>query len=73
MAEPTVAPGVYDAYRLRAGPDESQINEPKFMKQQINEPKFMKQQINEQQINACDFEKAKLRTIIMSAMALADK
>jgi hypothetical protein len=63
MAEPTVAPGVYDAYRLRAGPDESQINEPKFMKQQINE----------QQINACDVEKAKLRTIIMSTMASADK
>jgi hypothetical protein len=63
MAELTVSSGVYDAYRLRAGPDESQINEPKFMKQQINE----------QQINACDFEKAKLRTIILSTMASADK
>ena len=50
MAEPTVAPGVYDAYRLRAGPDESQINEPKFMKQQINEQQINEQQINEQQI-----------------------
>jgi hypothetical protein len=40
---------------------------------QINEPKLMKQQINEQKINACDVEKTKLRTIIMSTMVPADK